>query len=153
MNLLSPSHNSLRNQVRRVLVLEPQNLGSLKDTFWQLLSLSFSSEPAGLEGSKVATHLLSNSSSFPCTVAGPRCPQAAVNRWITDCTLLQRKAILNTSSSSRVWGKERRLTSLGLLLGFSHWLCPVASFHLLDSKVIFHETVHIGKKSLGLFLI
>jgi len=49
--------------------------------------------------------------------------------------------------------RQRRLTSWGLPLGFSHWLHPMASFHLLDSKVIFHETIPTGKESLGLLLI
>lgn len=55
-----------------------KKVGSLPNTFWQLLSLRCSSEPtAGLEGAREVTHSLGRP-CWPWTVAGPCLPQAGV---------------------------------------------------------------------------
>ena len=83
-----------------------KQVGTLPNTFWQLLSLSFSFEPtASLEGSRGAVYQPSRPRR-PWTVARTCLLQTAVSNWITDCVFLERKAILSALPSPRVRGWE-----------------------------------------------
>lgn len=128
MNLLSPSHISVRNQVNSILVLEKKG-GLFAKSFLAAPSLSFSSEPAaGLEGSRGVTHLLGRPASF-CGWQRAFHMQLLVVGGSLIMPPLQEGHVGYFTRESESVGLKKRLPSWELPPGFSHRLRPVASFH------------------------
>lgn len=129
-----------------------KKVGSLPNTFWQLLSLSFSSEPTS---SREEARGASPGFSRPCcpwTAAAPCLPQTAVCQQVDHWLQLPwEESHFGCFTKSKSVRQKRRLTSLGLPLGFSHRLCRVASIRWIQRW--FSMRLHLPDRKVLLFLI
>lgn len=162
MNLLSLSHISLRNQVNWILALEKKKGGLFAKYFLAALKpvcfIWANCKPRRIQRGNSSAQQTAQAldcsrvmSSTNSSVMSPTNSYLSVSESLTASSLRGKSFWLLHQVQECEEGKET--ASWGLPLGFSHRLRLPASFYLLDSVVIFHETTPTGQESRDLFLI